>query len=185
MATSEQEKRKERFRYLKRKEERNHKLPDLLKGLSEIAGQEINESNVLSIEETDNFQIELNGTNHHLNYLNLNFPVTEVSKLSQVLSALKSDLNKPDNYLSLSHFRQYGLFKVDTSFVLENFEKIIALDKDTLAVYDSTMQNGFWIDYYEEYWFLDNKTQYLWTYELRVFGMDWIYKINNANYALS
>jgi hypothetical protein len=43
-----------------------------------------------------------------------------------------------------------------------------------------TIKNGLWIDLIQEYWHLDNKTEFIWIYELRIFGKDWIKIINQS-----
>ncbi|HEV7230350.1 MAG TPA: hypothetical protein VGO45_03415 [Bacteroidia bacterium] len=183
MEKTEAQLRQERIKYLKRQEERRRRLPDLLQGLSIIADRPFSETDVLSLDETDQFQTRVNRSNFGLNYLTLSFPATEAAHLSLILGALEEKLNRPDNYFYSLDFRKFGILRTNTAFVIRNFEKLFELHEDALAFYDHKVGNGFWLDCTNEYWFLDNKAQELFTYELKVFGAEWIYYVNNAYYA--
>ena len=82
------------------------------------------------------------------------------------------------NYFALSHSSDIAVFSTKTDFIIEKFEDLIKLDKDTITVYDKSYKNGLWVDLYKEYWYLDNKADLIPIYELRVFGKQWIKLIN-------
>jgi hypothetical protein len=108
METTEHEVRKARLEILRR-QDRKKRLPELLGSLSEIAGQELTEDNVLTLTEID--QLRANSTSEFdLNYLNLNFPVERKEELRRVVSALTPELNRA-NYLTLQHWIEIAVIK--------------------------------------------------------------------------
>ena len=185
MEKTEAQLRQERITYLKRQEERRRRLPEILDSLTTIAGRPFFEQEMMSIEETDAFQTQINKSNFGLNYLTLSFPLSESKKLSLILGALHEKLDRSDNYFYSLDFRKFGIMKTNTSFVINHFAQLFELHEDALAFYDHKISNGFWLDCTNEYWFLDQKAQELFTYELKIFGAEWIYYVNNAYFALS
>ena len=171
------ENRQERIKLLRRQEDRNNRLPVLLTNLSEIAGRQVSETEVLTIDQIDKFQIELNGTDFDFNFLNLSFPKSKATELQNLLTTLTYELSQT-NYLSLSHSSDIAVFKIKTDFVSRNLEELISLDNDTFSLHDQEFRNGLWVDLFHEYWYLEDKKQYIWIYELRIFGKDWIKRIN-------
>jgi hypothetical protein len=185
MEKTEAQLRQERITYLKRQEERRRRLPEILESLATIAGRPFFESEMMSIENTDAFQAQINKSNFGLNYLTLSFPAAEAKKLSLILGALQEKLDRSDNYFYSLDFRKFGIMKTNTSFVINHFSQLFDLHEDALAFYDNKISNGFWLDCTTEYWYLDHKAQELFTYELKIFGAEWIYYVNNAYFALS
>ncbi|MCO4291391.1 hypothetical protein NF867_00765 [Solitalea sp. MAHUQ-68] len=162
---------------LLRQEDRKKRLPGLLENLSAIANKQFSDDDVLSIEQIDEHQIQLNSSDFDFNFLNISFPVDKSTDLLKRLLTIKEKLSLT-NYFSLSNFSDIAVFNIKTDFVIDNFEDIIKLDNDTFSLYDHNYKNGLWIDLFQEYWYIDNKTQFIWIYELRVFGTEWIKLIN-------
>jgi len=171
------EQRQDRIKMLRRQEDRKRRLPVLLADLSVIANRQFSESDVLPIEQIDEHRIQLNSSDFGFNFLNISFPVDKATDLLKTLIALSDKLSQ-SNYFALSHFSDIAVLDIKTDFVIDKFEDIVKLDKDTFTIYDHNYKNGLWIDISQEYWYLDNKTQFIWIYELRVFGKEWIKLIN-------
>ena len=170
------EERKERIKYLVRKEDRKKRLPEMLKNLMSITEEIFTENDVLTLEQIDAFQTNLNGADFGFNYLNLSFPKSQVEKLKELLSELGKELSQT-NYFRLNQFSEIAVLTTDTKFVIESFEEIINFDEDTFSIYDHNFKNGLWIDLSEEFWYEMNKSERIWIYEIRIFGKDWINKI--------
>lgn len=185
MEKTEAQLRQERLTYLKRQEERRRRVPEILRSLSVIAGREFSAEEMMDLEATDLFQIRINRNNFGLNYLTLSFPASQTDQLSRILGSLHKKLNRPDNYFYSLDFRKFGIMRTNTEFVIKHFVKLFELHEDALAFYDYKVQNGFWLDCTNEFWYLDDKPQELFTYELKVFGAEWIYCVNNAYYAIT
>src|SRR5688572_26566106 len=94
--------RQDRMKMLRRLEDRKKRLPTLLVTLSGIATKQFSENDVLTIEQIDEYQIHLNGSDFGFNFLNISFPVDKASDLLRLLHALKDKLSQL-NYFSLSH----------------------------------------------------------------------------------
>jgi len=173
------EQRGKQIKILRRQEDRNKRLPVLLDELSKITNRKFVVNEVLTTEQIDEHQIQLNGADFNFNYLNLSFPVNKASELNKVLSVLKDKLSQT-NYFTLSQFCDIAILNINTDFIIDKFEDLINFDKDTFTVYDHNYKNGLWIDLIQEYWHLDSKTEFIWIYELRIFGKDWIKIINQS-----
>ena len=171
-----QEERKERIKYLARKEDRKNRLPELLNYLMSITDEIFTENDVLNLEQIDAFQANLNSSDFDFNYLNLSFPKSQFEKLKKLLRELENELCQA-NYFRLGRFLDIAVLTSDTNFVIENFEEIIKFDENTFSVYDHNFKNGLWIDLNEEFWHEMNNSERIWIYEIRVFGKDWIKKI--------
>lgn len=169
--------RQEEIKILRRQEDRNKRLPILLVELAKITNRQFLLHDVLTIEQIDEQQIQLSSSDFDFNYLNLSFPVDRASELHKLLLALKDKLFQT-NYFALSHFCDIAVLNIQTDFIIDNFEGIINFDKDTFTIYDHVYKNGLWLDLFQDYWYLDNETQFIWIYELRIFGKDWIKLIN-------
>lgn len=89
--------REERINHLRRKEDRNKRLPRLLDGLSTVTGNPIPENKVLTIEEIDEFQAHVNAADFEFNFLNTSFAKSEAKELSGLLLELKDELSQ-ENY---------------------------------------------------------------------------------------
>jgi hypothetical protein len=170
------EPRQEKIKFLRRQEDRTKRLPILLADLSRLIERPISEEEVLSIGQIDEHQAQLNATDFDFNFINISFPENKTNELVKLLSNLKDQLARM-NYFALSHFSDIAIVNLETSFVLQNIEEIIKLDGDTFTVYDHGYKNGLWIDLFQEFWYLENKTERINIYELRVFGTDWIKQI--------
>jgi hypothetical protein len=167
------------IKILRRQEDRNKRLPILLDELSKITNRQFSVNDVLIIEHIDEHQIQLNSADFNFNYLNLSFPVNKASELHKLLFVLKDRLSQT-NYFTLSQFCDIAILNIKTDFIIDKFEDLIKFDKDTLTIYDHNCKNGLWIDLIQEYWYLDNKTEFIWIYELRIFGKDWIKIVNQS-----
>jgi hypothetical protein len=167
------EERNEKIKTLRKQEDRKQRLPELLAEISAISERIISENSVLTIEQIDQNLIELSGTDFNFNYLNLSFPENKIQNLKEVLLTLKTELSR-ENYLKLYRFAGIAILKTETEFITENFVEIVKFDGDSFSIYDKDFKNGLWIDYSHDYWFIDNKTQYVWIYELRIFGKEWM-----------
>lgn len=167
------EERKERMKILKRQDDRKSRLPILLLALSKITNKSFSESDVLALDQIDEHHIAINSSDFKFNYLNQSFPKEHVLDLKNSLLALNKQLSQV-NYLSVSNYSDIAILHINTDFVINHFEELINLDNDTFRIYDRTYQNGLWIDVFQEYWYLDDQAQFIWIYELRVFGKEWI-----------
>lgn len=170
------EERRKRIKALQRQQDRNRRLPELLSGISIIIRKEITEKHVLTIEEVDTHEIELNSSDFDFNYLNISFPQEKVGELQEKVGVLSNELDQT-NYLSLHQWMDIAVLKVNTSFVVDNIEQLIEFDKDSFYIHDTNYKNGLWIDLYTEYWFLDGKAELTPILELRVFGKEWMKKV--------
>jgi len=173
------EQRGKQIKILRRQEDRNKRLPVLLDELSKITNRQFSASDVLTIEQIDEHQIQLNSSDFNFNYLNLSFPVEKASELHKLLLALKDKFSQT-SYFTLNQFCDIAIFNINTDFIIDKFEGLIKFGKDTFTVYDHNYKNGLWVDLSQEYWYLDNKTEFIWIYELRIFGRDWIKIINQS-----
>ncbi|WP_185250306.1 hypothetical protein [Elizabethkingia anophelis] len=170
--------RKNRINILRKESERNKNIPRFISSISEIACHEIIAENFLEISDIEEHQININSANFSSNYLNLSFPKYQSEEISNLLLSLKINLDKI-NLISFSHHFETILLKTNCEFVIKNFEKLIELDGDMFTLYDLNYENGLYIDLSEEYWFLNDKTKRIWTYELRIYGKEWIKLINS------
>jgi len=171
--TMNSEDRKERIRILRRKDDRKTRLPNMLIELSKITKSQFSENEVLTIEQIDIHKIHVQYSNFNSCYLNIHFPIEKASELSKTLNTLSDELSKK-NYLILSDFSDIAVLNVNTNFIVDKFEEIIQLDKNSLTLYNHIYQNGLCIDLFEEYCYFDNETKKSFVYELRIFGKDWI-----------
>ncbi len=178
MQTSNKD-RQDRIKYLRKQEDRKRRLPDLLNFLTTIAGQNIVETDVLLIDKTDEIWTSIRGSEIiHTVHFSLSFPYRDKANLRTVFKALQSSLKGQKQYFTTHKYQDTCLLYIDTSFCVDTYDKIIEFDGDTFYVYDNDLKNGFWIDTNEEHW--TDKQEYLWTYELRVFGSKWIDKVYSA-----
>lgn len=166
----------EKIKSLQRRLQRNIVMPEFVNSISAISNFEIKEAMFLSQEEIDLHNIKLNSTDFKFNYLNLSFPTEKVSMLKTRLCKLSYELDK-ENYLSLSHLADLFALKTITAFISEKFQELLDLDRGLIHVYTTDYTNGLWIDQYNDYWFLDGKTEFVSIIELRVFGEAWIKKV--------
>lgn len=180
MDTLSKEQRQERLVFLRKQQYRNKQVPELLRVVSDIANMHLSDKDVLSIEQTVELARNIKYKNFGQASLDVTFPVAQSNNLKAVFSSLSYDINKI-NYFTTAKNWEYFFLLTDTSFVIDNFQKIIELDGDTFYVYDQVLANGLYVDTNEDYWTEENKTIYVWTYTLRVWGVDWIEKISKAN----
>lgn len=176
--TMNTEERSEKIKILRKQENRKQKMPELLSEISLISERIISENSVLTIEQIEQSEIELNSTDFNFNYLNLSFPENDIHNLREALLTLKTELSK-ENYLKLYRFSQVAILKTETEFITDKFVEIIKFDGDSFSIYDKNFKNGLWIDYSKDYWFYDGKLQYFWIYELRIFGKNWMKLISS------
>ncbi len=170
--------RQDRIKYLRKQEDRKRRLPDLLTFLTDVSGQPITETDVLSIDKTDEIWTNVrNCETLNQTYFSVSFPYRDKAKLTTVFKALQSSLSGQKQFFTTHKYQDTCLLLVDTTFCVDNYDKIIEFDGDTFYIYDNELKNGLWIDTNEEHW--TEKQEYLWTYELRVRGLDWIDKVYN------
>ncbi len=164
--TTSTEHRQDRIKYLRKQEERKRRFPDFLSSLSAIAGKSITVKDVLSIEETDEVWTRVH-KNEKLQQANLSvsFPYRDKDKLTKVFQALRSSLAGQKQYFTTHKFYDTCFLLIDTSFCVDNYEKLIELDGDTFFIYDRDVKNSLWVDTSEEHW--RDKEEYTWTYEQR------------------
>ena len=173
------EQRQERIALLRRQEDRKRRLSNFLHSLSNIAGQPISEGDVLSVEETDRTWSQIH-KNEELQQasLSVSFPYRDKEKLTAVFKSLESTLRGQKQYFTTHKFYGSCFLFINTSFCIDNYEKLIEYDGDTFYIYDKEMQNGIWVDTSEHHW--RDQEEYLWTYELRVRGLEWMDKVFEA-----
>lgn len=171
--------RQDRIKYLRKEMDRKKRLPELLNSLSLVAGRTLTEADALTVEQSDDVWTKIQ-SNEKLQQANLSiaFPFRDKDKFVIVLQALRSSLNGQVQYFTTSRFYESCLLLIDTSFCIDHFEQIIKFDGDTFYIYDQGLNNGLWVDTNEEHW--SDKAEYLWTYELRVRGADWMDKVYEA-----
>ena len=174
------EARRERIKHLRREEKRIKELRHLMDKASGILQTEATAIDVLSIDEIDQHQILINSADFEFNYLNLSYPTTEAGKLQSLLISF-ADICNSKGKITLSNTADIFVFKSEAEKFARYFEGLITLGGDTISFCDDEYKNGLMIDMFREYWYLDDKLQYLWIYELRVFGKEWIKTI--VNYA--
>jgi hypothetical protein len=165
--------REERIKLLRRQEDRKKKLPILLDHLNTITKNKFSENEVLTLEQIDEHQIQLNSSDFDFNYLNISFPKSKVAELQRLLITLNENLSK-NNYFEFSHYSTIAVLKIKTIFIIEKLQDLIKLDGYTICVYEQNYKNGLRIDLYKEYWYLDDKASLIPIYELRIFGKQWI-----------
>ena len=100
-----------------------------------------------------------------LTQLSVSFPYRAKDKLTKVFQALRSSLAGQKQYFTTHKFYDTCFLLIDTSFCVDNYEKLIELDGDTFFIYDRDVKNSLWVDTSEEHW--RDKEEYTWTYELR------------------
>lgn len=173
------ENRQERIEFLKRQEERKRNLPAFLDFMSQTAGWPITENDALSISDTDDIWKKIDGNEKFQQAsFSISFPYRDKDKLLTVFQALQSTLTGQKHYFAtFKFFRNFFLF-IDTSFCIDNYEKIVEFDSDGFCIYDSNISNCLWIDTNEEHW--RDIEEYTWTFELKVSGLDWMDKIYKA-----
>ncbi|MCK8143223.1 hypothetical protein MW871_15135 [Flavobacterium sp. I-SCBP12n] len=171
------EQRKEKIKTLRKQEDRKQRLPEYITAMTSISEKVISENYILAIEQIEQTLIELNGADFNFNYLNLSFAENDIKNLKKTLLALKLELSK-ENYLKLYRFSEIAILKIETNFIIDKFVEVINFDGDSFCVYDENFKNGLWIDYSQNYWFINNKLEFLWIYELRIFGKEWMKLIN-------
>ncbi len=164
---------------MRRQEDRKHRLPDFLNFLATVGKTLFNENDVLSIDKTDEIwkQIRENEI-FHIASFSIAFPFKEKDKLKTVFSALRNDLMGIKQYFTTYRFYENCLLHIDTSFCIDNFEQLIEFDGDSFYIYDSELKNGLVMEASEEHW--EKKAEYVWTFELEVWGEDWIQKVVKA-----
>lgn len=169
--------RQDRIQHLRREQERRDYLEDFLKSLSSIAGKSIPEEAVLSLEEANSVIRSILYQNSQFPSYSFSFPFSQAEKLRMVFSCLRQDLSEEKCYLTTHRFYQSIFLLLDSSFAIDKFEEIIALDANAFYIFDRGIENGLMLDSNEENWTENGKTEYIWTYELRVWGKEWVNKI--------
>ncbi|WP_462265137.1 hypothetical protein [Mucilaginibacter sp.] len=163
--------RKERIRYLRLQEERKRKLPGLLALASRLSANDIDESCVISIEQGQALQAQLDRSLYQAAFI-VSFPLTQLSKLQSILT--QSNLLNQENYLTAYDYQDIAMLKIDTSWITEHLLALLDFDGNTIYTYDLAFGNMMWIDHNEGNWYEDGTSTRTWIYELRVYGKAWI-----------
>lgn len=161
-----------RLQYIRRQADWQQQLETFTQGVQEAAGVQLNREQLLSVEDIDT----LNLHPHHplfKNYLNLNFLQPDTEKITSVLSALQPYIQHRKLYFRTASYDDL-MFRTEADRLLSSFITLMDFDGNTLYFIDEECRNGLWIDLYEEYWDAGADTDRLLTYELRIFGPDWI-----------
>ncbi|WP_205499934.1 hypothetical protein [Rufibacter psychrotolerans] len=177
---NEEQRRQSRITYLRRQQDRRHYLNDFLLSISRIAERPILATAVLSLEETHALAHKLYFRDSQNPVYSVTFPFSQAEKLRKIISSLKPEVTDPKTYFATGRFYKSFFLQLDSAFALENFEEIIELDTNTFYLYHKDLTNGLMLDSNEENWTERGKTQYIWTYGLRVWGKDWVEKIHKA-----
>ena len=172
--------RQERIQHLRREQERRDYLKDFLTSLSNIAGKSISEEAVLSLEDAITVINSIHYRNSQVPTYSFSFPSAQAEKLREIFSCLRQDLSEEKCYFTTHRFYQSIFLLLDSSFTIDKFEEIIALDTNAFYIYDKKLENGLMLDSNEENWTENGKTEYVWAYELRVWGKEWVEKIHVA-----
>ena len=124
--------RQDRIKYLRKQEDRKRRLPEFLNSLTIIAGHPITDNNVLSIQETHDIWRRIHKSEKlQQAKLSVSFPYRDKDKLITVFNALKSSLTGQKQYFTTYKFYDTCLLLIDTSFCVDNFERLIEFDGDT------------------------------------------------------
>lgn len=172
--------RQDRIHHLRREQERRDYLGDFLASLSTITERSISEEAVLSLEDANTVINSIHYRNSQAPTFSFSFPFSQAKKLREVFSCLRQDLREEKCYFTTHRFYQSIFLLLDSSFAIDKFEEIIVLDTNAFYIYDRKIENGLSLDSNEENWTENGKTEYVWTYELRVWGKEWVNKINAA-----
>ena len=168
------EARKERIKVLRRQQERSNQLPAILAKLSTTLQTKISENDVLSLEEIDYHQICVNSTDFEFNYVKLSYPTDQLEVLKNLLASFV-ERRPAIGLLALTGTADICVVKTNSYRIGKYFDAVVALDEYThFSFYDSEYKNGLRINLFKEYWYLDNKLQFPWIYQLQVFGKEWI-----------
>ncbi|RDC62491.1 hypothetical protein [Adhaeribacter pallidiroseus] len=170
--------RQERIGFLRQQQERRHFLGDFLTALSNIIGEVIPEAAVMTLEETNAATDKLHYRESQAPTFRFTFPFTQVEKFREICSCLKPDLSDPDTYFATARFFNSFFLRLDSSFAIDKLEEIIELDNNSFYIFHKDFKNGLSVDSNEEKWTENGKTEYVWTYELSVWGKEWVDKIH-------
>ncbi|WP_347159367.1 hypothetical protein [Pontibacter chitinilyticus] len=172
--------RQDRIQHLRKEQERKDYLSDFLASLSNIAEKNISKESVLSLEEVNTVTNRIHYRNSQVPTYIINFPFSQADKLREIFSCLRQNLSEENCYLTSYRFYKSIILLLDSSFIIDKFEEVIELDGNAFYIYDREIENGLMLDSNEENWTENGKTEYVWTYELRVWGKEWVNKIQVA-----
>ncbi|WP_299703461.1 hypothetical protein [uncultured Pontibacter sp.] len=172
--------RQERISHLRQHQERKHFLGEFLLSLSQIVGKELTEESVLTLEETNTVINRIHYRDSQVPTFNFTFPSSQADSFREIFSCLIPEITNPKTYFTTSRIYRSFFLQMNCSFAIPNFEKIIELDTNTFYIFHKDLTNGLWVDYNEENWSENGKTEYVWTYELRVWGKEWVNKVHTA-----
>jgi len=172
--------RQDRINHLRREQERRDYLGDFLTSLSNITGKSISEEAVLSLEEANVIINKIHYGNSQVPTFSFRFPFTQAEKLREIFTCLRKDLGEENCYFTTHRFYQSIFLFLNSSFTIDKFEEIIALDTNAFYIYDKEIENGLMLDSNEENWTENGKTEYVWTYELRLWGKEWVDKMHTG-----
>jgi len=151
---------------------RSQQLPNLLRKLSIFAGKTFAEPEILNVDETEHMHTLLKESPIGLASLSLHFPHEDFTLMRSLILSLRNEI-LTTNYFCLQSFDRKCYLKVDTSFVLNQIKQLVELDGDGFYIYNLQLTNGMWIDFNQSSWKSTHNT-----YELKIWGKDWINKVN-------
>ncbi len=170
------EQRQDRIKYLRRQQDRKYRLPDFISFINTISEKPVTENDVVSIEESDNIWNRIHTSEiFSESSFCFSFPIEKELNFLNLFSSLKDDLLRNKQYFTTNKFYDECFLNIETAFCIENYNRIIEYDGDTFYIYDHTISNGLWVDTNEGHW--RNKGEHRWTFELKVFGLEWIEKV--------
>lgn len=151
-----------KFILLSRKNRGKRELPEYIQKLNTALGGLVQENDFFSIEETDEI-IHLFKRNYeeHAKSNSLLCNENDIETLYSQVKNLKQLFGSSKGYLITKFSEFCGVNIISINECLENFDKIIAIDGDSMGICLIDKKSGLLIDYFEDY--IDGKP--VWFYE--------------------
>lgn len=149
-------------------------LPKYLNQLIEVEPK-LKNAKILDSIQVEEMVTTLNGNNKQTIVIK-RAQKTNPIEIHKTLQILSNELDS-DNYFSINKLQELWFAKLNTKFVVDNYKKIIDIDKDLFIIHDKELKNGLWVDLNEEYWTTENVTSYEFVYELKIWGNKWTSKL--------
>ncbi len=163
---------KNRLRILKKQNQLNNILPNLLTRLARIEPQFYNAKN-MRMEEVEYFLSRLRGEGSFFETMITKITTKQTPQIIYTMFDKISKYMDKENYFSISKLRELWFVEINTKFIVENFEKIIQIDGDTFYIYDKNLKNGLCVDLSDDYFIKDKKVTYEPVYEFKIWGNEW------------